>query len=55
MGKLAQKAGMSDEEASEQLAQAMPEMVNQATPEGQVPHQDPFSKGMDSIKKMLKI
>jgi uncharacterized protein YidB (DUF937 family) len=52
---MAQNAGMSDEEASDQLAKAMPEMVNQATPQGQIPQQDPFAKGLDSIKKMLKI
>jgi uncharacterized protein YidB (DUF937 family) len=53
--KVAQNAGMSDEEASDQIAKAMPEMVNQATPQGQIPQQDPFAKGLDSIKKMLKI
>lgn len=52
---MAEQAGMSDEEASEQLAQAVPQMVNQATPEGQIPQQDPFAKGLDSIKRMLKI
>jgi uncharacterized protein YidB (DUF937 family) len=52
---MAEQAGMSDQEASEQLAQAVPQMVNQATPEGQIPQQDPFSKGMDSLKRMLKI
>ncbi len=52
---MAQNAGMSDEEASEQLAQAMPQMVNEATPQGQIPQQDPFAKGLDSIKRMLKI
>lgn len=52
---MAQNAGMSDEEASEQLARAMPEMVNEATPQGQIPQQDPFAKGLDSIKRMLKI
>jgi len=52
---MAQQAGMSDEQASDELAKAMPEMVNQATPQGQIPQQDPFAKGLDSIKKMLKI
>jgi uncharacterized protein YidB (DUF937 family) len=52
---MAQNAGLSDEEASEQLAQAMPQMVNEATPQGQIPQQDPFAKGLDSIKRMLKI
>jgi uncharacterized protein YidB (DUF937 family) len=52
---MAQQAGMTDEEAGEQLAQAMPQMVNDATPQGQIPEQDPFSKGLDSLKRMLKI
>jgi uncharacterized protein YidB (DUF937 family) len=33
----------------------MPEMVNQATPQGQIPSQDPFTKGLDSLKKMFKM
>lgn len=52
---MAKNAGMSDQEACDQVAKAMPEMVNHATPEGQIPQQDPFSKGLDSVKKMLKI
>jgi uncharacterized protein YidB (DUF937 family) len=52
---MAKNAGMSDKETCDQVAKAMPEMVNQATPQGQIPQQDPFAKGMDSIKKMLKI
>ena len=52
---VAKNAGMSDEEACDHIAKAMPEMVNQATPQGQIPKQDPFAKGVDSIKKMLKI
>jgi uncharacterized protein YidB (DUF937 family) len=52
---MAQKAGISDQEASEQVAKAMPEMVNQATPQGQIPSQDPFTKGLDSLKKMFKM
>jgi uncharacterized protein YidB (DUF937 family) len=52
---VAEQAGMSDEEASEQVARAMPEMVNHATPEGHIPQQDPFAKGLDSLKRMLNI
>lgn len=52
---MAQQAGISDQEASEQVAKALPEMVNQATPQGQMPDSDPFSKGLDSVKKMLKL
>lgn len=51
---MAAQAGMTDEEASEQVARAMPEMVNQATPQGKIPEQDPFTKGLDSLKRMLK-
>jgi len=52
---MAQNAGMSDEETCDQLAKAVPVMVNQATPQGQIPQQDPFSKGLDSVKRLLKI
>ncbi len=52
---MAQQAGMTPEETSAQVAQALPEMVNQATPQGQMPAQDPFSKGLDSLKRMLKV
>ena len=30
-------------------------MVNQATPEGQIPDADPFTKGKDALKRMLKM
>ena len=52
---MAKKAGMTPEQTSDEVAQALPEMVNQATPQGQIPQQDPFAKGMDSLKRMLKI
>jgi len=52
---MARQAGVSDEECCEQVARAMPEMVNQATPQGKVPETDPFAKGLDSLKKMLKL
>lgn len=52
---MAQQAGISDQEASEQVAKALPEMVNQATPQGQMPDNDPFAKGLDSVKRMLKL
>ena len=52
---MAQQAGISDQEASEQVAKALPEMVNQATPQGQMPDNDPFAKGVDTVKRMLKM
>jgi len=51
---MAQQAGMTDQEASEQVAHALPEMVSEATPQGQLPDSDPFAKGMDAVKRMFK-
>src|SRR5215475_14866909 len=47
---MAQQAGMSDEETCDHVAKALPDMVDKATPEGQMPapQHDPFSKGMES-------
>ncbi len=54
---MAKQAGMTPEETSDHVAQALPHMVDQATPEGQMPAppNDPFSKGMESVKRMLKL
>jgi uncharacterized protein YidB (DUF937 family) len=54
---LAKQAGMSPGETCDHVAKALPDMVDQATPQGHMPapENDPFSKGMDSIKRMLKL
>lgn len=54
---VAQQAGMSDDEACDHVAQALPHMVDQATPQGQMPapQNDPFSKGLQAVKDLLKI
>ena len=36
---VAQQQGMSPDQLSQQVAEALPDMVDQATPEGQVPKQ----------------
>jgi uncharacterized protein YidB (DUF937 family) len=51
---MAKQAGMTPEETSDEVAKALPHMVNEATPQGQVPASDPFAKGMDAIKNMFK-
>jgi uncharacterized protein YidB (DUF937 family) len=51
---MAKQAGMTPEENSENVAKVLPEMVNQATPQGEMPAQDPFAKGLDHVKKMFK-
>jgi uncharacterized protein YidB (DUF937 family) len=55
LNNVAQQAGMTPEQASDHVAKALPEMVNQATPQGKIPDQDPFVKGLDSVKKMFKM
>jgi uncharacterized protein YidB (DUF937 family) len=53
LNQLAEQAHISPEEASNHVAQVLPEMVNKATPEGQVPSGDPFSQGIGSLKQMF--
>jgi len=53
LNSMAKQAGMTPEETSEKVAQALPQMVDHATPQGKIPEQDPFSKGLDSIKQLL--
>jgi uncharacterized protein YidB (DUF937 family) len=54
---MAKQAGMSPDETCDHVAKALPDMVDQATPEGHMPapENDPFSKGMNSIKQMLHL
>lgn len=57
LNSMAMQSGMSPEETSDNVAQALPDMVDQATPQGHMPapENDPFAKGMSSIKQMLKL
>ena len=54
---LAQQSGMSPAETCDHVAKALPELVDQATPQGQMPapENDPFSKGMATVKHLLKL
>jgi uncharacterized protein YidB (DUF937 family) len=55
LNKLAAETGTTPEKASENVAKVLPEVVDKATPGGQVPKQgdDPLSKGMDALKGMF--
>jgi uncharacterized protein YidB (DUF937 family) len=55
LSKAAQQAGTTPDKVSEDVAKVLPQMVNKATPQGQVPRQgdDPFAKGIDAIKGMF--
>jgi uncharacterized protein YidB (DUF937 family) len=55
LSKMAQETGSTPEKVSEDVAKVLPEVVNKATPDGQVPKQgdDPLSKGVDALKGMF--
>jgi uncharacterized protein YidB (DUF937 family) len=55
LNKMAKETGSTPEKVSEDVAKVLPEVVNKATPDGQVPKQgdDPLSKGVDAIKGMF--
>jgi uncharacterized protein YidB (DUF937 family) len=50
---LAHQTGQTPEQASAQVARVLPEMINQATPQGTMPSDDPFSKGVGTLKNMV--
>lgn len=54
---MSKQSGMTDDETCEHVAKALPDMVDQATPQGQMPapQHDPFSKGIDKVKQLLKL
>jgi len=51
IGQLAQHFGMTEEQATSGLAKVLPELVNQMTPEGQVPadHHDMISDALSQL------
>jgi uncharacterized protein YidB (DUF937 family) len=53
IGQLASQLGISNGQAGSALAQLLPEVINQLTPQGQVPdnHADLLRQGMDLLKK----
>jgi uncharacterized protein YidB (DUF937 family) len=53
MHQLAQQTGKTPEEASSHVAQILPHMMDQASPEGTMPHEDPLSKGMNALKHLV--
>lgn len=44
LSNLAQQAGMTPEQTSDAVAKVLPDMVSRATPDGQMPAEDPFRK-----------
>jgi uncharacterized protein YidB (DUF937 family) len=54
LNQVAEQAHMTPEQVSQNVAQVLPEMVNKATPQGQLPAEDPFAKGLDKLQQMFK-
>jgi uncharacterized protein YidB (DUF937 family) len=50
---MAQQTGMSADQISNHVAQALPNLVDQVTPDGKVPSSDPLSQGMKNLKGMF--
>lgn len=55
MREFSQQTGMPPEQASSHVAQILPHMMDQATPQGQVPsaNEDPLSNGMAGLKQLV--
>jgi uncharacterized protein YidB (DUF937 family) len=54
LNKIAEQAHMTPEQVSQNIAKVLPEMVNKATPQGQMPTEDPFAKGSGMMQDMFK-
>jgi uncharacterized protein YidB (DUF937 family) len=54
VGELASKAGISQDQATSQLSELLPKLVDKLTPDGKIPQGDIMSKGMDILKGLMK-
>jgi uncharacterized protein YidB (DUF937 family) len=50
LSQLAEQANMTPAQTSEAVAQVLPEMVDRATPDGQMPAGDPFAKATQMFR-----
>lgn len=53
LNQLAEQAHITPEEASQQVAQVLPHMVDKVTPEGQMPSADQLNQGLGKLKQMF--
>jgi uncharacterized protein YidB (DUF937 family) len=51
---LASKMGINADQASKQISNILPKVVDKLTPDGQIPQGDLMSKGMDLLKGLMK-
>jgi uncharacterized protein YidB (DUF937 family) len=50
--KLADQAGTTPDEAADVLAQTLPQLVDQSTPQGEIPQEDPLG-GHEAVQSVL--
>jgi len=55
LSQLAAQAGVSEEQASDGLASLLPEVVNQLTPQGELPAENQLDDSLDSLRRSLGI
>jgi uncharacterized protein YidB (DUF937 family) len=53
LGRIAQQAGVSEDEASRGLSELLPEVVDRMTPDGTVPNPDALADSVDIFAKRL--
>ena len=53
LNEFAKQTGQTPQQASSNVAQVLPEMMHQATPEGKMPGEDPLSKGISALKHLV--
>jgi uncharacterized protein YidB (DUF937 family) len=53
LGDIAKQLGVSEKEAAGGLADIMPQVIDQLTPDGQIPASDQFSQEMDDLNSKL--
>jgi uncharacterized protein YidB (DUF937 family) len=51
--KLADQGGTSPDQAADMLAQTLPHLVDESTPQGEVPQEDPLAGGREAVENVL--
>ena len=53
LAQMAQQTGMSPDQITSQVAQALPKLIDQITPNGKVPSSDPLAQGAQNLKGLF--
>jgi uncharacterized protein YidB (DUF937 family) len=49
---MSRQTGMSTDQISDHVAQALPHLVDQVTPDGEIPARDPLQQGVSALRGM---